>query len=71
MGGWRSICAGRRKGAAGAHFERMQTQMRVPRGTQLVVRVNGRQVGVLDLDAGRDAKAKPIPLRIKVRATGC
>jgi hypothetical protein len=60
----------RRRGAAGARFGRMQTQMRLPRGTQLVVRVNGRQVGVLDLDAGRDATAKPIPLRITVRRDG-
>jgi hypothetical protein len=42
--------------------------MRLPRGTRLVVRVNGRQVGVLDL--GGDTKGKPIPLRIKVRRDG-
>jgi hypothetical protein len=60
----------RRRGAAGARFARMQTQLRVPRGTRLVVRVNGRQVGVLDLDAGNDATAKPIPLRISVRRDG-
>jgi hypothetical protein len=60
----------RRRGAAGARFARMQTQMRLPRGTQLVVRVNGRQVGVLDLGTGHDAKAKPIPLRIMVARDG-
>jgi hypothetical protein len=59
---------GCRRTAKGDRFARMQTQVRLPRGTQLVVRVNGRQVGVLDL--GGDRKGKPIPLRIKVRRDG-
>lgn len=61
---------GCRRDAAGARFARMQTQMRLPRGTQLVVRVNGRQVGVLDLGAGANATAKPVPLRIRVQRDG-
>jgi hypothetical protein len=61
---------GCRRGAAGARFARMQTQVRLPRGTQLVVRVNGRQVGVLDLGPGGDATAKPVPLRIRVQRDG-
>jgi hypothetical protein len=54
----------------GVRFASMQTQLRLPRNTQLVVRVNGRQVGVLDLGSSSDASAKPIPLRIKVRRDG-
>jgi hypothetical protein len=56
--------------ATGARFARMQTQVRLPRGTQLVMRVNGRQVGVLDLGPSSDPKAKPVPLRIKVQRDG-
>ncbi|MDA0165643.1 hypothetical protein OM076_35580 [Solirubrobacter ginsenosidimutans] len=61
---------GCQSGAAGDRFARMQTQVRLPRGTQLIVRVNGRQVGVLDLGAGSDATAKPVPLRIRVQRNG-
>jgi hypothetical protein len=60
---------GCRKTAKGHRFARMQTQVRLPRGMQLVLRVNGRQVGVLDLAPG-DEKSKSIPLRIKVRRDG-
>jgi hypothetical protein len=60
----------RRRGAKRARFAPMRAHVRLPRGTRLVVRVNGRQVGELDLDAGRDATAKPIPLRIAVRRDG-
>jgi hypothetical protein len=61
---------GCRRGADGARFARMQTEVKLPRGTQLVMRVNGRQVGVLDLGPARDATAKPVPLRIKVQPDG-
>jgi hypothetical protein len=47
-----------------------KTQLRLPRGTSLVLRVNGRRVGVLDLNGDRDPKAKPLPLRIQLRADG-
>jgi hypothetical protein len=47
-----------------------QTQLRLPNGTSLVLRVNGRRVGVIDLDGDRAANAKPLPLRIKLRPDG-
>jgi hypothetical protein len=59
---------GCRRTATGHRFARMQTQVRLPRGTQLVVRVNGRQVGTLDLGGAGGSKA--VPLRIKVRPDG-
>ena len=61
---------GCRPSATGDRFARVQTQIRLPRGTQLVMRVNGRQVGVLDLGAGGGATAKSVPLRIKVQRDG-
>jgi hypothetical protein len=60
----------RRTRAARARVTRSQTTLRLPRGTRLVLRVNGRQVGVLNLDGGRDATAKPLPLRINLRRDG-
>jgi hypothetical protein len=61
---------GCRSGAAADRFARVQTQVRLPRGTQLVVRVNGRQAGVVNLSPGRTATAKPVPLRIRVQRDG-
>ncbi|RKQ86837.1 hypothetical protein C8N24_4852 [Solirubrobacter pauli] len=53
-----------------ARLDGSRTQLRLPRGTSLVLRVNGRRVGVLDLDGDRGANAKPLPLRITLRADG-
>jgi hypothetical protein len=45
-------------------------QVRLPRETTLVVRVNGKRVGTLQLDGGRSANAKPLPLRLRLREDG-
>lgn len=60
----------RPRDASGKRFARIQTQLKLPRDTRLVVRVNGRQVGTLDLGGGGSANTKPVPLRIKVRPDG-
>jgi hypothetical protein len=47
-----------------------RAQVRLPRDTTLVVRVNGRRVSTLQLDGGRGPAAKPLPLRLTLRRDG-
>jgi hypothetical protein len=49
---------------------RRKAQVRLPPQTTLVVRVNGKRVGTLQLDGGRGANPKPLPLRLQLRADG-
>jgi hypothetical protein len=46
---------------------RSRAQLRLPRGTTLVVRVNGHRVGTLELDS---AKRRTLPLRLRLRQDG-
>jgi hypothetical protein len=63
------VGCGRRPVRSG-RVTRTQTRLRLPLGTTLVVRVNGHRVGTLDLDGGRGAKARPLPLRVRLRPDG-